>query len=285
MKDELRPSSSEARRPVRNFFRLVPFIELIYPIDHRRMWKEAFHEAYPTGAALKQSYKAIWEVHTIAAALVLSMNALLFFGLLIGETQDRYWNATPYTSIEWWAMMFGGFIVIINFVHLNVLLVVHGVYSAVDDDNFRAIVSAKGPTGRFVMLPEYAIVVSIYGVGLWWAVLLFVHIRDPLSVVAILVFLLVVVIGLLSYAAYAARIIYHSGAHKPESIFKETPLDELPQSPEALADLLMLRALSDARATMEPLNISAQIQKDVGMSDSWDLEQGPDHVDNTTSSS
>jgi len=62
-------------------------------------------------------------------------------------------------------------------------------------------------------------------------------------------------------------------------------LDELPQSSEALADLLMLRALSDARATMEPLNISAQIQMDVGMSDSWDLEQRPDHVDNQTSSS
>jgi len=66
---------------------------------------------------------------------------------------------------------------------------------------------------------------------------------------------------------------------------EETPLDELPRSPEALADLLMLRALSDARATMEPLNISAQIQKDVGMSDSWDLEQGPDHGDKDTSSS
>ncbi|MDA0715651.1 MAG: hypothetical protein O2866_05445 [archaeon] len=267
-------TSNAAKRPIRNFFKLVPLIEWLYPIDHRRMWKEAFHEAYPTGAALKQSYKAIWEVHTIAAALVLSMNALLFFGLLIGETQDRYWNATPYASIEWWAMMVGGLIVIINFVHLNVLLVVHGVYSAVDDDNFRAIVSAKGPTGRFVMLPEYAIVVSIYGVGVWWAILLFVHVRDPLSVVAILAFLLIVVTGLLAYGAYAARIIYHSGAHKPESIFKETPLADLPQSSEALADLLMLRALSDARATMEPLNITAQIQKDVGMSDTWDTGSG-----------
>jgi len=119
-KDESRYSKA-ARRPVRNFFKLVPFIEWLYPVDHRRMWKDAYNEAYPTGKALKESYKAVWEVHTIAAALVLAMNASLFFGLLTGESKDTYWEATPYSSIEWWAMIFGGVIVIVNFVHLNVL--------------------------------------------------------------------------------------------------------------------------------------------------------------------
>ena len=266
-------SETEKRRPIRNFFKLVPLFEILYPIDHRRIWKEAYHEAHPTGAELKQSYKAVWEVHTIAAALVLSMNALLFFGLLTGETKDRYWDAEPFASIEWLAMMLGGLIVIINFIHLNILLIVHGVYSAVDDDNFRAIVSARGPTGRFVMLPEYWIVISIYGVGIWWAVLLFVHIRDARSVIMLLGFLVVVVLVLLAYAAYAARIIYHSGAHKPESIFKETSFDDLPKSSQELGDLLIQRALRDAQSEMEPKNIRAQIEKDVELSDTWTLER------------
>ena len=269
-KDESRYSKA-ARRPVRNFFKLVPFIEWLYPVDHRRMWKDAYNEAYPTGKALKESYKAVWEVHTIAAALVLAMNASLFFGLLTGESKDTYWEATPYSSIEWWAMIFGGVIVIVNFVHLNVLLVVHGIYSAVDDDNFRAIVSARGPTGRFVMLPEYLIVCSMYGMAGWWSLLLWVHIQDTIGVVAIIGILLTIVFMLVSYGAYAARIIYHSGAHKPESIFKDIPSEELPTSHEELGYLLMERALVDARATMEPLTINAQIQKDVEISDTWSI--------------
>ena len=263
--------SKAARRPIRNFFKLVPFIEWLYPIDHRRMWKDAYNEAYPTGKELKESYKAVWEVHTIAAALVLAMNASLFFGLLTGESKDTYWEATPYSSIEWWAMIFGGVIVIVNFVHLNVLLVVHGIYSAVDDDNFRAIVSARGPTGRFVMLPEYLIVCSMYGMAGWWSLLLFVHIQDTIGVVAIIAVLLTIVFLLVSYGAYAARIIYHSGAHKPESIFKDIPNEELPTSHEELGYLLMERALVDARATMEPLTINTQIQKDVEISDTWNI--------------
>jgi len=263
--------SKAARRPIRNFFKLVPFIEWLYPVDHRRMWKDAYNEAYPTGKELKESYKAVWEVHTIAAALVLAMNASLFFGLLTGESKDTYWEATPYSSIEWWAMIFGGVIVIVNFVHLNVLLVVHGIYSAVDDDNFRAIVSARGPTGRFVMLPEYLIVCSMYGMAGWWSLLLFVHIQDTIGVVAIIAVLLTIVFLLVSYGAYAARIIYHSGAHKPESIFKDIPNEELPTSHEELGYLLMERALVDARATMEPLTINTQIQKDVEISDTWNI--------------
>ncbi len=263
--------SNEARRPIRNFFKLVPFIEWLYPVDHRRMWKDAYNEAYPTGKELKESYKAVWEVHTIAAALVLAMNASLFFGLLTGESKDTYWEATPYSSIEWWAMIFGGVIVIVNFVHLNVLLVVHGIYSAVDDDNFRAIVSARGPTGRFVMLPEYLIVCSMYGMAGWWSLLLWVHVQDAIGVVAIIGILLTIVFLLVSYGAYAARIIYHSGAHKPESIFKDIPYEELPTSHEELGYLLMERALVDARASMEPLTINAQIQKDVEISDTWSI--------------
>lgn len=263
--------SKAARRPIRNFFKLVPFIEWLYPVDHRRMWKDAYNEAYPTGKELKESYKAVWEVHTIAAALVLAMNASLFFGLLTGESKDTYWEATPYSSIEWWAMIFGGVIVIVNFVHLNVLLVVHGIYSAVDDDNFRAIVSARGPTGRFVMLPEYLIVCSMYGMAGWWSLLLWVHVQDAIGVVAIIGILLTIVFLLVSYGAYAARIIYHSGAHKPESIFKDIPYEELPTSHEELGYLLMERALVDARATMEPLTINAQIQKDVEISDTWSI--------------
>ena len=34
--------------------------------------------------------------------------------------------------------------------------------------------------------------------------------------------------------SYAARIIYHSGAHKPESIFQEITADRLPQTHEEL---------------------------------------------------
>ena len=91
--------SSEVRRPLRNFFKLVPLIEWLYPIDHRRLWKNAYNEAHPTGKAIKASYQAVWEVNTIAAVLVLSMNALLFFGLLTGESKQLYWDATPYSSI------------------------------------------------------------------------------------------------------------------------------------------------------------------------------------------
>jgi len=225
----------------------------------------------PHWKSTQRELKAVWEVHTIAAALVLAMNASLFFGLLTGESKDTYWEATPYSSIEWWAMIFGGVIVIVNFVHLNVLLVVHGIYSAVDDDNFRAIVSARGPTGRFVMLPEYLIVCSMYGMAGWWSLLLWVHIQDEIGVITIIGVLLIIVCMLVSYGAYAARIIYHSGAHKPESIFKDIPYEELPKSQEELGYLLMERALVDARATMEPLTINAQIQKDVEISDTWNI--------------
>ncbi len=269
MEDGKQRSSSEVHRPIRNFFKLVPLIEWFYPIDHRRLWKDAYNEAYPTGKALKESYKAVWEVHTIAAALVLSMNALMFFGLITGESKDLYWNATPYSSIEWWGMIMGGIIVIINFVHLNVLLVVHGVYSAVDDDNFRAIVSARGPTGRFAMFPEFLIVFSMYGMATWWSMLLWIHVKDAVGALVIIAALLIMVTFLVSYAAYAARIIYHSGAHKPESIFKNMAVEDLPKSHEELGHILMQRALNDARTTMEPLTINSQIQKDLEKIEGW----------------
>ena len=274
MEDEKQRSSPEVHRPIRNFFKLVPVIEWFYPIDHRRLWKDAYNEAYPTGKALKESYKAVWEVHTIAAALVLSMNALMFFGLLTGESKDLYWDATPYYSIEWWGMIMGGIIVIINFVHLNVLLVVHGVYSAVDDDNFRAIVSARGPTGRFAMFPEYLIVFSMYGMAAWWSILLWIHVNDSIGVIVIIAGLLMTVTFLVSYAAYAARIIYHSGAHKPESIFKGMQAEDLPKSQEELGHILMERALNDTRTTMEPLTINSQIQKDLEKDEGWSLDTG-----------
>lgn len=270
MQDDKQRRSSEVHRPIRNFFKLVPLIEWFYPIDHRRLWKDAYNEAYPTGKDLKESYKAVWEVHTIAAALVLAMNAMMFFDLITGESKDIYWNATPYSSIEWWAMIVGGFIVIINFVHLNVLLVVHGVYSAVDDDNFRAIVSARGPTGRFAMFPEYLIVCSMYGMAAWWSMLLWIHIKG-IGSLAIIAALLIMVTFLVSYAAYAARIIYHSGAHKPESIFKNMAVEDLPQSQEELGHVLMERALNDTRTTMEPLTIGSQIQKDLETMEGWQL--------------
>jgi len=268
VKDDKQRRSSEVHRPIRNFFKLVPLIEWFYPIDHRRLWKDAYNEAYPTGKDLKESYKAVWEVHTIAAALVLAMNAMMFFDLITGESKDIYWNAAPYSSIEWWAMIMGGFIVIINFVHLNVLLVVHGVYSAVDDDNFRAIVSARGPTGRFAMFPEYLIVCSMYGMATWWSMLLWIHIKGVGSL-AIIAALLIMVTFLVSYAAYAARIIYHSGAHKPESIFKNMAVEDLPKSQEELGHVLMERALNDTRTTMEPLTINSQIQKDLETMEGW----------------
>ena len=263
--------SPETKKPIRNFFKLVPIIEWLYPVDHRRMWKDAYNEAYSTGKDLKDSYKDVWGVHTIAAALVLAMNASLLFGLLTGVSRNLYWEATPYSSLEWWAMVFGGIIVIVNFVHLNVLLVVHGIYSAVDDDNFRAIVSARGPTGLFVMLPEYLIVCSMYGMAGWWSMLFLIHINNSIGALIIVGFLLLNVLILVAYAAYAARIIYHSGAHKPESIFKDVPYDDLPKTQEELGQLLMERALVDARATMEPLTIQNQIQKDVQISDVWEL--------------
>lgn len=269
MKDDKQRNSSEVHRPIRNFFKLVPLIEWFYPIDHRRLWKDAYNEAHPTGKDLKESYKAVWEVHTIAAALVLSMNALMFFGLITGESKDLYWDATPYSSIEWWGMIIGGLIVIINFVHLNVLLVVHGVYSAVDDDNFRAIVSARGPTGRFAMFPEYLIVFSMYGMATWWSILLWIHVKDAIGVLVIIATLLVMVTFLVAYAAYAARIIYHSGAHKPESIFKNMAAEDLPKSQEELGDILMERALNDTRTTMEPLTINSQIHKDLEKIEGW----------------
>ncbi len=269
MEDGKQRSSSEVHRPIRNFFKLVPLIEWFYPIDHRRLWKDAYNEAYPTGKALKESYKAVWEVHTIAAALVLAMNALMFFDLITGESKDLYWNATPYSSIEWWGMIMGGIIAIINFVHLNVLLVVHGVYSAVDDDNFRAIVSARGPTGRFAMFPEFLIVFSMYGMAAWWSMLLWIHVKDAVGALIIIAVLLIMVTFLVSYAAYAARIIYHSGAHKPESIFKNMAVEDLPKSQEELGHILMQRALNDTRITMEPLTISSQIQKDLEKIEGW----------------
>jgi hypothetical protein len=248
---------------------LVPLIEWFYPIDHRRLWKDAYNEAYPTGKALKESYQAVWEVNTIAAVLVLSMNALLFFGLLTGESKELYWDATPYSSIEWWAMIVGGVIVIINFCHLGGLLVVHGIYSVVNDNNFRAIVSARGPTGRLAMIPDYLVVCSMYGMAGWWCLLLWVHVKDHVGALVIIGSLLLIVTLLVSYSAYAARIIYHSGAHKPESIFKDMAVEDLPQSQEELGHILMERALNDTRTTMEPLTIGSQIKKDLDDTKGW----------------
>ena len=261
--------SSEVRRPLRNFFKLVPLIEWFYPIDHRRLWKDAYNEAYPTGKALKESYQAVWEVNTIAAVLVLSMNALLFFGLLTGESKDLYWNATPYSSMEWWTMIVGGAIVIINFCHLGGLLVVHGIYSVVNDNNFRAIVSARGPTGNLAMIPDYLVVCSMYGMAGWWCMLLWVHVQDHVGAMVIIGALLLIVTLLVSYSAYAARIIYHSGAHKPESIFKDMATEDLPQSQKELGHLLMERALNDTQTTMEPLSIGSQIKKDLDDTKGW----------------
>jgi hypothetical protein len=72
-----------------------------------------------------------------------------------------------------------------------------------------------------------------------------------------------------SYSSYAARIIYHSGAHKPESIFQEIAADRLPQTHEELGEAIMQRALSDMRKTMEPLNIGSQIRKDLENTEGW----------------
>jgi len=256
-------------RPLRNFFKLVPVLEWFYPIDHRRLWKDAYNEAYPSGKTLKESYKAVWEVNTLAAVLVLAMNASLFFSLLTGESKDFYWASTPYTSLAWWTMVMGGVIVVINFVHLNCLLVVHGVYSAVDDDNFRAIVSARGPTGRLAMIPDYLVVCSMYGMAMWWCMLLLVHVKNVVGSAIIIGLLLAIVTFLVSYSSYAARIIYHSGAHKPESIFQEIAASHLPQTHEELGDAIMQRALKDMRQTMEPLNIGSQIRKDLENTEGW----------------
>ena len=267
-KDE-KASETFRNRPIRNFFKLVPLLEWFYPIDHRRLWKDAYNEAYPSGKTLKESYKAVWEVNTLAAVLVLAMNASLFFNLLTGESKDFYWSSTPYTSLAWWTMIMGGVIVVINFVHLNCLLVVHGVYSAVDDDNFRAIVSARGPTGRLAMIPDYLVVCSMYGMATWWCMLLLVHVKSIVGSTIIIGLLLAIVTFLVSYSSYAARIIYHSGAHKPESIFQEIAADRLPQTHEELGEAIMQRALSDMRKTMEPLNIGSQIRKDLENTEGW----------------
>ena len=264
-----KPSETFQNRPIRNFFKLVPILEWFYPIDHRRLWKDAYNEAYPSGKTLKESYKAVWEVNTLAAVLVLAMNASLFFNLLTGESKDFYWASTPYTSLAWWTMIMGGVIVVINFVHLNCLLVVHGIYSAVDDDNFRAIVSARGPTGRLAMIPDYLVVCSMYGMAVWWCMLLLVHVKNILGSAIIIGLLLVIVTFLVSYSSYAARIIYHSGAHKPESIFQEIAADSLPQTHEELGEVIMERALNDMRQTMEPLNIGSQIRKDLENTEGW----------------
>ena len=234
MSTDENPSTFVRNRPIRNFLKLVPVLEWFYPIDHRRLWKDAYNEAYPSGKSLKESYKAVWEVNTLSAVLVLAMNASLFFSLITGESSDLYWSSTPYTSLTWWTMVMGGVIVVINFVHLNCLLVVHGVYSAVDDDNFRAIVSARGPTGRLAMIPDYLVVCSMYGMAMWWCMLLLVHVRNIVGSAIIIGLLLAIVTFLVSYSSYAARIIYHSGAHKPESIFQDTAPAHLPQTHEAL---------------------------------------------------
>ena len=110
-----------------------------------------------------------------------------------------------------------------------------GVYSAVDDDNFRAIVSARGPTGRLAMIPDYLVVCSMYGMAMWWCMLLLVHVRNIVGSAIIIGLLLAIVTFLVSYSSYAARIIYHSGAHKPESIFQETaPAHHRPTKPWAM---------------------------------------------------
>ena len=266
---EDKATSPPKARPFRNFLKLVPVLEWFYPIDHRRLWKDAYNEAYPNGKTLKESYKAVWEVNTLAAVLVLAMNASLFFNLITGESKDFYWEAEAYTSLAWWTMVMGGVIVVINFVHLNCLLVVHGVYSAVDDDNFRAIVSARGPTGRLAMIPDYLVVCSMYGMAMWWCMLLLVHVKNIVGSAVIIGLLLVIVTFLVSYSSYAARIIYHSGAHKPESIFQEIAADSLPRTHEELGQVIMQRALNDMRQTMEPLNIGSQIQKDLENTEGW----------------
>ena len=274
---EDKATSPPKARPFRNFLKLVPVLEWFYPIDHRRLWKDAYNEAYPNGKTLKESYKAVWEVNTLAAVLVLAMNASLFFNLITGESKDFYWEAEAYTSLAWWTMVMGGVIVVINFVHLNCLLVVHGVYSAVDDDNFRAIVSARGPTGRLAMIPDYLVVCSMYGMAMWWCMLLLVHVKNIVGSAVIIGLLLVIVTFLVSYSSYAAHIIYHSGAHKPESIFQEIAADSLPRTHEELGQVIMQRALNDMRQTMEPLNIGSQIQKDLENTEGWtpkESEQG-----------
>ena len=68
-------TSPPKARPFRNFLKLVPVLEWFYPIDHRRLWKDAYNEAYPSGKTLKESYKDVWEMNTLAAVLVLAMNA------------------------------------------------------------------------------------------------------------------------------------------------------------------------------------------------------------------
>ena len=99
--------------------------------------------------------------------------------------------------------------------------------------------------------------------------LLWVHVQDSVGALAIIAALVLIVTFLVSYSAYAARVIYHSGAHKPESIFKNMAVEDLPQSQEELGQLLMERALNDTRTTMEPLTIGSQIRKDLDDTKGW----------------
>jgi hypothetical protein len=109
----------------------------------------------------------------------------------------------------------------------------------------------------------------MYGMAVWWCMLLLVHVKSILGSAIIIGLLLAIVTFLVAYSSYAARIIYHSGAHKPESIFQEIAAERLPQTHEELGEVIMQRALDDMRQTMEPLNIGSQIRKDLENTDGW----------------
>ena len=114
----------------------------------------------------------------------------------------------------------------------------------------------------------------MYGMALWWCMLLLVHVKAVLGSAIIIGLLLAIVMFLVSYSSYAARIIYHSGAHKPESIFQEIASGNLPQTHEELGEAIMQRALNDMRQTMEPLNIGSQIRKDLENTEGWATTEG-----------
>jgi hypothetical protein len=120
------------------------------------------------------------------------------------------------------------------------------------------------------MIPDYLVVCSMYGMAVWWCMLLLVHVKNILGSAIIIGLLLAIVTFLVAYSSYAARIIYHSGAHKPESIFQEIAAERLPQTHEELGEVIMQRALDDMRQTMEPLNIGSQIRKDLENTDGWE---------------
>lgn len=241
------------------FFRLVPILHWFLPLDHGKHWKSVSNVSANSGRELRLRHRSIWEVHTITAMLILSMNALLLFGLLTGESRATYTNAEPLTSFAWWATVVGASNVVVSFILLGSLLMGHGILSVVTDENYRAVVSSEGPTGVISRMPDYFLTAALYGMLIWWMMLLFVHV-DKATAVIIVAVTSAIMVSLLMYVSYAARIIYHSGAHKTGSVFDGLPADEIPRDGGEVADLLLKRAAEDAQADMKPRSLDEQLK-------------------------